>query len=760
MVILSLAWLGNFPALSYAKRRFNASEQALPVRELYRFYERQAQNTVQIGDVETALTDFQIQLWNQLNKHNTIGVSAPTSAGKSYILQSYAESLLASNRADNIAFIVPTRALINQVADDIARWLGSFESDIELVTTPIPQETKPPQRAIYVVTQERLQLIQAIHEQVKFEMILVDEAQSIGEGPRGVLLSSVIEESLYRNPSMQLIFAGPNIKEPGRMSQVFGREAVSVSTDEATVLQNIIFVDTDDNVPTRALVSLRSDQNKFRLGIINVDQPLLDHKSKLINLALHMGRGGQNLVYAMGPSECEDIAFGISDVDEADASELINLSDFVKDAVHPKYKLAQTVLKRVGFHYGRLPSLVRKAIEEAFSEGELRYLVTTSTLLYGVNMPAQNLFLHNPQKGQHQPISPIDFWNLAGRAGRLGKEFSGNVFLIDYGEWGNDPLEGEKERAVIPTIERHVHDETQLLINYINNPDIVPDRNKPDEYENTFVKLVRDALSERLDQTLDRLGLESSDPHRAELERSIRLSVENSDINKETLKLSPTVSIHRQQSLYDRLSTSLKKKGPSYIIPRHPLDSRAYQSYAACLKRCHDEILKYSRSDGSNKYFAVIARRWMRGEPLPQIIDTSYDFKVRSGNTPNIASVIRSTLTEVENDLRFKYVRLFSCYNAVLSDVLKDNDLEDLVSSIPPIPLYLELGACSTTMISLMGVGLSRYTSGKVNGLTRRADMSATEVKDWLRSRDIEALDLPNALYAKSEGLCLLRRLF
>lgn len=748
VMLLALSRMGNFPALSYAMSRYSISEDSLPLKSVGESKYRREANSIKLGDELSTLTDFQLGLWNELNASDTLGISAPTSAGKSYVLQAFAQRQIVERVANNIVFVVPTRALINQVSEDVSKWVGQTldDSGLELITTPVPQDVSLPKRAVFVLTQERLQLLQTSHPDLTFELMLVDEAQSISEGPRGVLLSSVIEQALDRNPKMQLLFAGPNLHEPGKLSGLFGRSPNTVSTNEAAVVQNIIYVDCDAERPKAADLSLRVEESKRPLGKIYCDQPLVDHRSKLVNVALRMGTGGQNLIYALGPAECEKIAFGLADTDSSNESEYLNeLSSFIKEAVHPKYQLASNVLKNVGYHYGRLPSLVRKSIEEAFALGHLKFLVTTSTLLQGVNMPAQNLFLHEPQKGKGEPIPPTDFWNLAGRAGRLGKEFSGNIFLIDYSDWDNDPMSGDKDREVIPAIEQHVVHQIEDLISYIDDPEVIPDRNKPDEFENTFVKLVQDHFDGNLARTLDRLGLAEDNPKRNELLDSIATSVHDLSITSNVLSQSPTVSTHRQQSLYEWLDDSLNRKGPAYVIPKHPRDKGAYHSYLACIKRCHGAILKYPKSDKSHLYYAQMCRRWMMGQPLPMMIDASFDYKVRQKQNPNIATVIRTTLSEVENDLRFKYVRLFSCYNAVLEQVLRDHGMKDLLSSIPSIPMYLELGACSSTMISFMGLGLSRYTSGKLQELPRRGDMSQAEARTWLRRQDVSALDLPMA---------------
>ncbi len=144
-----------------------------------------------------------------------------------------------------------------------------------------------------------------------------------------------------------------------------------------------------------------------------------------------------------------------------------NLAAFAKEAVHPSYVLAETVEGGVGFHYGRIPPLLRSVVERAFADGHLNYIVCTSTLLQGVNLPARNVFMQNPHKGEENPIESVDFWNLAGRAGRLGKDFQGNVFLVDYDEWESSPLSGLKDEPIKPSLEVTLTDSSAELLEYI-----------------------------------------------------------------------------------------------------------------------------------------------------------------------------------------------------------------------------------------------------------------------------------------------------
>ena len=71
--------------------------------------------------------------------------------------------------------------------------------------------------------------------------------------------------------------------------------------------------------------------------------------------------------------------------------------------------------------------------------------------------------------------------------------------------------------------------------------------------------------------------------------------------------------------------------------------------------------------------------------------------------------------------------------------------MEELVGSIPAVPMYLEVGASSPTMISFMGLGLSRFTAGKLSGISRRQNMSQKEAKQWVSRQALESLEIPQA---------------
>jgi hypothetical protein len=135
----------------------------------------------------------------------------------------------------------------------------------------------------------------------------------------------------------------------------------------------------------------------------------------------------------------------------------------------------------------------------------------------------------------------------------------------------------------------------------------------------------------------------------------------------------------------------------------------------------------------------------MRGVPLPQIIDE----QINRPKAKPPQTTIRETLNLIETDIRFQAVRLFGCYHALLVYALDSAGMIDLASSIPSVPLYLEVGASDKTMISFIALGLSRVTAMKLNDLSARKDLDVPAALQWLRARAPESLGLSPLLLSE-----------
>lgn len=586
-------------------------------------------------------------------------------------------------------------------------------------------------------------------------MVAVDEAHQIGEGDRGVMLQGVLDELVQRRPDVRLHFIMPRIRNPRALPDLFGRAALVRKTEDSPVEQNVVLIEVDPSVPDVVRASLRGATSEKL--VFQLPQILRAAEQKLAHLAWFFGRGAQNIVYANGQAGCENVARLICDVirevgevDGTHAEARAELSRLVADHVHPDYPLAATVLSGVGYHYGNIPSLVRNAVEQAFDARQLDYVVCTSTLLQGVNLPARNLFMHRPEKGDGKAMGAVDFWNLAGRAGRLGREFEGNVFVIDYAEWDSRPLEEEPEGEVDFALSKTVAD-TERLLAFINDREA--GAKVPADLENTFSRLLVDHRRERLGQTLDRMTLDGE--RRGSIVSAVAAASETMTLPDDVLFANPQISPHRQQRLYAKLAKGVPKKGVDYYMPPHPAGD-----WDVTRKRLIDVFRRLqveldSNKNGAYVHWATFALLWMRGKPLPRLIQFEIDKdrdRVAAGleDGRNLrgrasATIIRKVLKEVEHDLRFRFVKQMSCYNSALRRVLHDMGNQAAAERIPAIPLFLEMGASSKTMVSFIELGLSRISADLLQRASSNYDMDLERARNWLWDNDPAALDLPAA---------------
>ena len=150
------------------------------------------------------------------------------------------------------------------------------------------------------------------------------------------------------------------------------------------------------------------DGETTHIGALNIGIPIVGKlEQRLASVSWVLGKHDQNLVYVGGPAKCEVVPDLLRQFAVSEGNGSVNadvhqrreeFAAFLREHIHPQYLLADTVLTGVGFHYGNMPSTVRKTPEEYFASGDLSYLACTTTLLAGVNLPAKNLLEFIPIK--------------------------------------------------------------------------------------------------------------------------------------------------------------------------------------------------------------------------------------------------------------------------------------------------------------------------------------------------------------------------
>ena len=91
-------------------------------------------------------------------------------------------------------------------------------------------------------------------------------------------------------------------------------------------------------------------------------------------------------------------------------------------------------------HAGMLP-LFKETVEELFSAGLVKVVFATETLALGINMPARSVVLEKLVKwdgSSHVDLTPGEYTQLTGRAGRRGIDVEGHAVVVDHP--GLDPV--------------------------------------------------------------------------------------------------------------------------------------------------------------------------------------------------------------------------------------------------------------------------------------------------------------------------------
>jgi hypothetical protein len=738
--------MGNRPSIRLAAARDRVSAEAwedAPAPLQLDVIRRRLELSIPVagGDLVEG-NPFQRRFWSAVERSRWVSVSAPTSAGKSYIVRRWFEERLAGRSEFTGVYIVPTRALIDEVSRDLAAQFTGF--DVGVYSIPWDAEVGTRQRKILVLTQERLHLLQELMPSQGADLVFVDEAQKFGDGARGVLLQQAVEEALRRNPDLQLIFASPLTSNPEVLLQGSSDPSSTavVTSESVTVNQNLIWADQVPGKPTRWTLRLVLDGEPADVG--HLDLPSRPHpdSQRLPLVAVTLGAaGGGNVVYVNGAADAEKTARQIYDAlgtdhDISNDSSVAALRDLVEKTIHSQYALATVLRRGVAFHYGNMPQLVRTEIERLFREGQINFLVCTSTLLEGVNLPCRNLFARNPKKGNGNPMKAADFWNLAGRAGRWGKEFQGNIICVDASRPERWPeLPRTRTRQPVSRASSDALTDVDVVVAYVKAGAPIEVATQNPMLETIYSYLAARIVGGHGLGTLPDLPAESA----VALETAIRTAQGGLEINDALITRHAGISPAAMQRLLVRFRSY---SDPGILTLTLPESSDAVDAYTRALGLCDLELGSGFGTASRHFGLALLIQNWMRGYPLARLISGRIEYLRRNSKPIRLPNEIRNVMRDVEQIARFKAPKYLACYADVLETHAVEVGREDLLGG-PDITMMLELGVSRETEVSLMALGLSRTAAVSLAEYIVADDLSRDEVRDWIQGHQQTLLALP-----------------
>lgn len=733
--------LTNKLAIKMAKDKKYLSpdyEKNYPIAFKLQKFKTDFEHSIIIKDKIIALNRFQKTVYDAHKINDTISISAPTSAGKSFILCNILlEELLTANK--NIVYLVPTRALISQVETDLRELIkaNQLEQVVNISTVPQQDNTSENISNIFIFTQERLHWFLADNPNIPLHLLIVDEAHKIEDGSRGILLQQKIEEVVKHNSDIKVYFSSPFTSNPEILLDNVHNNSQKdkVNTQFVAVNQNLIYVTQYPRKSKIWQLYICTIEKLILIGTLTLkDRPTGELKKiALISEQLAECESG-SLIYCNGAAEAEEISLLLYNniTQEPIPSEIAELIKLVKSTIHSKYALAKVLERGVAFHYGNMPLLIRQEIEKLFTKGKIKYLVCTSTLLEGVNLPAKSIVIRKPTRGRNKPLNANDFWNLAGRAGRWGKEFSGNIICIEPNLWKIKP-NPNKSKQVIKRAINIIEEKGDELLKYITDGSPRNEANNRQDLES--------ALCYYYIQYILNKDIVLETTFQKELYSKLTNIASTILLPDYILKRNPGISPIAQQKLFDYFSENAERI--EELIPVYPNDEKANDEYTKFVGRIGKTISEYLPQQNFSK--AILLTNWMNGMPLSYLISSRYKYyqsKPEKYRNKRLPVVIREVMDDVEKFVRFKFAKESSCYIDILRYFLELHNKHELLNDIPQLNLWLEFGVSQKTHLSLLSLGLSRNTVMELSNYIIDTQMSKEESLSWLKEQDLEQLDL------------------
>ena len=351
-----------------------------------------------VGD-ETPVTlhSAQSHVLKRLLLGDNIAVSAPTSFGKSFIVDAF----IAIRQPENVVMIVPTIALADETRRRIEH---KFSHKYKIITTTDATITE---RNIFIFPQERS--FAYLDKLEKIDMLIVDEfykASSMFDDDRSSsLLSAIIELGRI---SRQKYYLAPNIHKIADNVFTQGMQFMRL-TDFKTVITKA----------AKIYEKRRSDEN--------VDE---FKKNNLVNIL--QNNTAKTLVYAGRYNNINKVSTILADnLPYKETSLLRDFNDWLKVNYGDSFSLCQLSERGIGIHNGKMHRSLSQIQVKLFecTEG-LDTIISTSSIIEGVNTQAEQVIVWSNKNGLHK-FDYFTYRNIIGRAGRMFKYFVGKVYLLE-----------------------------------------------------------------------------------------------------------------------------------------------------------------------------------------------------------------------------------------------------------------------------------------------------------------------------------------
>ena len=658
-------------------------------------------HSIKVKHKEYFLSDFQKEVWESLNKYNNLGISAPTSAGKSFILLLKILDTLLNNDTAQVIYIVPTISLINQVSYDLKKLFSEFGVDIDVLQTLSHKNIKI-KKCVYVLTQERA--LSAIQNEVRLKslkLLVIDEVQNVekvGEEDeeRSKILFDVIQEFYTNIKPEKIVLSGARLKNINDLTLRWFKENSSSTINDVPPVLNLTysFFVSEKEVYFKQSNSLKIDNSIKIYDRFGLKNKILGKKRyyedihKFMSYLLNkLPKEESTIIFSKSSRQSVNTAKAVSElIPKVDMhSDIIELQDYISETIHPEYGLKKTIGKNIAYHHGKMPLHIRACIEKALKEKLIRNVVCTTTLMQGINFPAKNLIVRNPSIGKNTDLTGYDFSNLKGRAGRLMQEFIGRVIVIDDKAFSEKDIKLAEfqEKEIKGTFEEQFEEYKQNIITDLKENRVVTE-DSPYNHLTVYARNLILKHGENGKEVLSKRGINIPDT----VVQEIYKKLSQLEIPKEIVLKNPYWDPLDLNSLY----RNIKKL---QLIPSEPFQlSRILEQVLNQLQTMTPYYYKKHfavYNEKRIKSICIMAENWSKGKKLREIINWNLDVDKKD-------EVIEGNISTIINEVCFKIPKLLK-------------PIIEIQNPGNPILTYLETGAFDPKLRVLIGKGIHRETA-------------------------------------------------
>jgi hypothetical protein len=412
-------------------------------------------------------------LLKKLIEGKSIAVSAPTSFGKSFVIDAF----IKIKKPKNVVIIVPTIALTDETRRRIHR---KFAHEYKIITTA---DVELSEKNIFIFPQERA--ISYVNLLEDIDILIVDEFYKASKNFDKERSPSLIKAMIKLGvKAKQKYYLAPNISNMEDNPFTKDMEFICLNFNTVYLQKHELYKEIGNDTKQK--------------GDILID--ILNKKPT------------KTLIYAGTYSNIDAIStLFISKYQEADNNTLLKeFANWLGKNYDYNWNLTELIKRRTGIHNGQLHRSLSQIQVKLFEEADgIQNIVSTSSIIEGVNTSAENVIIWMNKNGKSK-LNDFTYKNIIGRGGRMFRYFIGNIFILDA------PPPQEQTQLEIPFPEEILGDLDEVMHSDILTKEQV-----------AKIKYYQDEMSELLGESVFRQLKEESafQSSNAELVKSIAIDM-------------------------------------------------------------------------------------------------------------------------------------------------------------------------------------------------------------------------------------------